>query len=73
MACSIWFFDQGSHLGPLLWELGISATGPPGKTHSYVYLFKTYLEGAGRGPGSAFVAGVESQGQFSLHDVLADI
>ena len=25
---------QGSNLGPLLWELEVLATGPPGKSHA---------------------------------------
>lgn len=39
-----------------LGELGILATGAPGRPGSYIYLFKTYLEGAGSGPGSVLVA-----------------
>ena len=31
-ACGIQFPDQGLNPGPLLWEVGISATGPPGKS-----------------------------------------
>ena len=31
-ACGIYFPDQGSNLGPLRWECGVSATGPPGKS-----------------------------------------
>ena len=53
-------------MGPLLWELRISATGPPGRPNSHIYLFKTYLEGAGSGPGSVLVVGVESQGILSV-------
>ena len=30
--CGIWFQDQGSNLVPLHWELGVLATGPPGKS-----------------------------------------
>ena len=31
-ACGIWFPDHGSNLGPLYWEHGILATGPPEKS-----------------------------------------
>ena len=31
-ACGIQFPDQGSNLGPLLWEHGVSSIGPPGKS-----------------------------------------
>ena len=30
-ACGIYFPDQGLNLGPLHWESGVLATGPPGK------------------------------------------
>ena len=33
-ACGISFLGQGSNLGPLHWECGVSATGPPGKSQS---------------------------------------
>ena len=32
VACNIWFPDQGSNPGPLHWECGVSAIGPPGKS-----------------------------------------
>ena len=32
MACVILFPDQGSNSGPLHWEYGVLATGPPGKS-----------------------------------------
>ena len=32
VACGIWFPNQGSDLGPLQWELGVLATGPPGES-----------------------------------------
>ena len=32
VACWVWFSNQGSNLGPLLWELRVLATGPPGKS-----------------------------------------
>ena len=35
VACGIEFPDQGSNLGPLHWECGILATGPPGKSRSF--------------------------------------
>ena len=39
VACGIYFPDQGSNLGSLLWEHGVVATGPPGKSHiSCVFL-----------------------------------
>ena len=31
-ACDLEFSDQGSNPGPLLWELLVFATGPPGKS-----------------------------------------
>ena len=31
-ACGIQFPDQGSNPGPLHWECGVLATGPPGKS-----------------------------------------
>ena len=31
-ACGILFPDQGWNLGPLVWEYGVLATGPPGKS-----------------------------------------
>ena len=32
VACRIWFPDQGWNTGPLCWEVGVWATGPPGKS-----------------------------------------
>ena len=32
VACGIQFSDQGSNLGPVLWECRVLATGPPGKS-----------------------------------------
>ena len=32
VACWIWFPDQGLNLGPLNWEHGVLAIGPPGKS-----------------------------------------
>ena len=31
-ACGIWFPDQGWNLGPLCWEHGVLAAGPPRKS-----------------------------------------
>ena len=31
-ACGIWLPDQGLNSGPLLWELGVLTTGPPGNS-----------------------------------------
>jgi len=31
-ACGIWFPDQRLNLGPLCWEYGVLATGPPGES-----------------------------------------
>ena len=39
VACGIQFPDQGLNLGPLHWEHGVLATGPPGKTHQPDYFF----------------------------------
>ena len=38
-ACGIWYPHQGSNLRPLLWELEVSATRPPGKPLSSVIFF----------------------------------
>ena len=32
VACGIYFSEQGLNPGPLHWECGVSATGPPGKS-----------------------------------------
>ena len=32
VACEIYFHDQRWNLGPLHWEHGVLATGPPGKS-----------------------------------------
>ena len=42
VACRIQFPDQGSNPGPLNWECRVLATGPPGKSLSY--LFYTYYQ-----------------------------
>ena len=42
-ACGIWFPDQGSNLGPLHWERGVLATGPPGKSLNQ-YFLRRYFE-----------------------------
>ena len=34
-AYGIWFPDQGLNLGPLHWEPGVLATGPPGKSRQH--------------------------------------
>ena len=34
----IWFSDQGSNLGPLLWEHGVLVTGPPGNSQEFELL-----------------------------------
>ena len=31
-----WSPDWGLNLGPLLWEIGVLATGPPGKSLHYI-------------------------------------
>ena len=36
-ACGIEFPDQGSNLGPLHWECGVLATGPPGKSSEEIF------------------------------------
>ena len=38
LSCSMWDLvpDQGSNLGPLHWELGVLATGPPGKSQQFL-------------------------------------
>ena len=35
VACGIWFPDQGLNSGPLHWEPGALATGPPRKSHTH--------------------------------------
>ena len=39
VACGIQFPDQGSNPGPLHWERGVLATGPPGKSRFFVCFF----------------------------------
>ena len=36
VACGIQFPDQGSNPGPLHWEHGVPATGPPGKSQNHI-------------------------------------
>ena len=40
-ACGIEFPNQGSNLGPLQWESGVLATGPPGKSFNRLLLLVT--------------------------------
>ena len=42
MACKIYFPEQGSNLGSLLWEFRVLATEPPGKSHPHTFFF-TYV------------------------------
>ena len=42
-ACGIWFPDQGPNLGPLPWEHGVLATGPPGKSLRPLFLISLFL------------------------------
>ena len=45
-ACGIKFPGEGSNLGPLHWEHGVLATGPPGKSHrgwEFDAVFKSIL------------------------------
>ena len=37
VACGIYFPDQGSNPGPLHWEHGVLATGPPGQSLTRVF------------------------------------
>ena len=37
-AWGTWFPGQESNLGPQLWELEVSASGPPGKSHKSLIL-----------------------------------
>ena len=37
--CGTYFPDQGLNLGPLLWECGVLATGPPGKSFKYLLMW----------------------------------
>ena len=39
VACGIYFPSQGANPGPLNWEHRVLATGPPGKSLTYLYLF----------------------------------
>lgn len=43
-SCGMWNLvsDQGSKPGPLHWELGVLATGPPGKSCSVFFLFFSF-------------------------------
>ena len=42
LCCGMWDLvpDQGSNLGPLPWEHGVLATGPPGKSLCFLFFFK---------------------------------
>lgn len=42
MACGIEFPDQGSKPGPLHWEYGVLAIGPPGKPLFLLFFLKKY-------------------------------
>ena len=46
-ACGVKFPDQGWNLGPLLWESGVLATGPPGKSLNWHILptFRWFISG----------------------------
>ena len=41
VACGIQFPDQGSNPGPLHWEHGVLATGPPGNFQTFWYFWQT--------------------------------
>ena len=41
-AFAIYFPDQELNLGPLLWEPGVLATGPPGKSWYLMSLERNY-------------------------------
>ena len=41
-ACGIQFPDQGSNPGPLHWELGVLATGPPGKFWENYFFYRKF-------------------------------
>ena len=42
-ACGIKLSDQGLNLGPVPWEHGVLATGPPGKSPDIILNFKKLL------------------------------
>ena len=42
-ARGVHFPDQGSNLGPLHWELGVLAPGPPGKSPPCIFYFRVFL------------------------------
>ena len=42
-ACGTWFPDQGSNPGPLHWECGVLATGPPRKALQQQFHFIYWL------------------------------
>ena len=42
VVCGIYFPDQGSNLGPLHWEHGVLAIGPPGKSIKKTFLILQY-------------------------------
>ena len=48
-ACGVCFPDQGSNLGPLPWECGALATGPPGKSPTQTILPLSVLYVMGKG------------------------
>ena len=43
MAHGVYFPDQGSNLGPLRWELGVLAPGPPEKSPPCIFYFRVFL------------------------------
>ena len=45
VACGIYFPDQGSNLGSLLWEHGVVSTGQPGKSPN-IFLTKPLSRGS---------------------------
>ena len=55
LTCDMWDLshDQGSHPGPLHWELRVLATGPPGKP-SCDLLWRSALERCNEGESKAY-------------------
>ena len=68
-ACGIQFPDQGLNPSPLHWELGVLATGPPGKSQNGC-LFKYLLTDRTHPWGLAFVPW--HTGSVSLHTLLRE-
>ena len=44
VVCGIQFPNQGSNPGPQHWEMRVLATGPPGQSLNFIFLFTLFLK-----------------------------